>query len=110
VKTAQRLAVLLFLLPLVGCSALVDPWSGTWQAASGQTLRFSADGKLTYSNNGIVYAKGEYSRLGYRFAALRLKSVPMDPPRPEVKNKRVVKLDEAGNTFTFNRVRYRKTR
>ena len=107
-KYAQYLALLFVISLLAGCSTFVDPWTGSWYAAEGQTLRFSADGKVTYSNQGVVYAKGEYTRLGSTAAALRLTSVPQESPRPEVKSKRIIKLDDTGKMFTFNRVRYRR--
>jgi hypothetical protein len=109
VKAAPSLALLFFITLLAGCSSLVDPWPGSWYGAEGQSIRFSADGKVTYSNQGVVYAKGEYTRLGYQAASLKLTAVaPGSSGTTPVKSKRIIKLEDNGKMFVFNRVRYQR--
>jgi hypothetical protein len=96
-------------LLLAGCTAgLTDPWSGEWQGANGQKLRFTSDGKVELYADGVKRATGTYTRLGGTAVQVNLTMTEVGPSGTKQSRMSIVKLDDTGKSLEFNRARYRK--
>lgn len=71
-------------------------------------LRFYPDGKVDYYSRGTKFARGTYTRLGWRYARVDMTST-MPRASPSGPRMFIVKLGEE-QTFDFNRIRFRRRR
>ena len=106
--TYRILIVLVCGLLLAGCAELTDPWTGVWYGPEGRILRLKEDGKAELESNGVIRGTGTLTRLSSKAATLEMTSTA--PPQPGIASsrKQTLRLDDAGKSFEFNRMRFRR--
>ena len=106
--TAARLFPLLVCgLLLAGCaSGLSDPWTGQWQGSDTRVLKITADNKVELQSGGVVRATGKFTRLSSSAGQIELTSTGPTPSGAPVSRSQIVRLEDSGRSFSFNRVKY----